>query len=158
MKNFPKEWLALLTIAILVIGISTFEWQKNKVKDTSEVILNEVKGSSDGGGTSKRLEKEENNVTVIIEYLPDKSSSQLSFRMALDTHSVELDAFDFAKDVALEKDGKSISPTLLKQEGSGHHRSAELNFPTTNTPFTIVVKNLSNIPRREFSFQKLWIF
>lgn len=167
MKQIPKEWLVLIIIAILVIGISLFEWNKTSPQiqkrdkdtlsevaesdqDTSEVFR---RNSSDGGGVRK--EKEENNVTVIIEYLPTQSSS-LIFRIALDTHSVNLDSFDFAKDITLEKNGKSFSPTLLiKQEGGGHHRSVEVNFPTADTPFTIIVKNLSNIPRREFSFEKL---
>lgn len=163
MKQIPKEWLVLIIIAVLVIGISLFEWNKTspqnqkRDKDTSDGVLSEVEGTPPRWSNQKatRKEKEENNVTVIIEYLPDQPQSSLIFRIALDTHSVNLDAFDFGNDITLEKDGKSFSPTLLKQEGGGHHRSAEVNFPTTDTPFTIIVKNLSNIPKREFYFEKL---
>lgn len=160
-KNIPKEWLILIIIVLLTLGIGIFQWNQtnpvsqNSGQDTSGVILNEVKGSPDGGGIQK-LEKGEGNVTVLVEYLAEKSNkSNMVFRIALDTHSVDLDSFDFRKDINLEKDGQSFPPQLVSQEGSGHHRSAEITFPITSTPFNIVVKNLSNIPRREFSFEKL---
>lgn len=147
MKQIPKEWLALIIIVILVVGISIFELRKS-----SAPTPNKANSSNLTNNAVTRLEKEENNVTVIIEYLPNQSQSSLIFRVALDTHSVDLDSFDFAKDIALDKEGKSASSTLLKQEGSGHHRSAEITFPQTSFPFTIIFKNLSNIPRREFYF------
>lgn len=157
MKKLSKEWLVLILIAILVIEIGVLEWKKTAVKTPQgwQAESRDSPGVEKQGKTTTRLEKEENSVTVIIEYLPNQSQSSLIFRTALDTHSVDLDSFDFTKDITLEKDGKSVSPSLVKQEGSDHHRSAEINFPQTSLPFTIVFKNLSNVPRREFNFEKL---
>lgn len=77
----------------------------------------------------KKQEKEENNVTVIVEYIPEKSDSFNSvFSITLDTHSANLDAFDFQKDVFLGKDGKGSLPMIVNESGGGHHRKAEITF------------------------------
>ncbi len=158
MKKIPKEWLLLIIIAVFVAVIGISEWNKTKVvnrnsgQDTSGVAQRD---SPDGGGINTKLEKEEGNVTVVVEYLSDKSTTNnMVFQIALDTHSVNLDTFDFQKEIILEKGGKSFSGKIISQEGSVHHRKAQISFSQTATPFTFVVINLSGIPRREFKFTK----
>lgn len=140
MKNIPKEWLALLVIIILTLGIGIYDWNKTQLKEGS-------------GQSSIKLEKEEGDVTVVVEYLKDKSTANnMIFQITLDTHSVNLDAFDFQKEITLEKGGESFSPKVISQEGSVHHRKAEIYFEKASVPFEVVVMNLSDIPRREFVF------
>lgn len=149
LNKIPREWLLLIIIAIIAIAVGVFEWNKTSIQDRApaETILDR-RSSSDGGGISK----EEAAVTVIVEYLPEKSTNNMVFQIVLDTHSVNLDAFDFQKEIALEKNGKSFSPNVISKEGSVHHRKAVISFGQTSVPFTIVVMNLSGVPRREFKF------
>lgn len=144
MKTISKEWLFLIVVSVLVVIVGVSEWRKNPPATATNV--------TSSNNSNNRLEKEEAEVTVIVEYLPDKSTDDMVFQIVLDTHSVDLDAFDFQKDVALEKDNKSSSPVIIDQSGSGHHRQAEVSFERISPPFTIVVMNVSNIPRREFAF------
>lgn len=169
MKSLPKEWLILAVIAITIAVIALLDWNKSSSQPSQTNNSNlGIKDTSDGGKTtiltpprwsnqnSAKQEKEEANVTVEVEYLAVKSDGKnITFNIALNTHSVNLDSFDFQKDIVLEKDGKSTTPSKISTNGGGHHRSSEIVFPNTSPPFTIVLKNLANINRREFLFEKL---
>lgn len=136
MRKIPKEWLLLIVIAILVVIIGIFQWNQTKPVNQNS--------------------NEEGDVTVLVEYLPEKSNdNNMVFQFVLDTHSVNLDAFDFQKDVKLEKDNKESYPITVNQSGSGHHRKAEITFAPVAVPFTIIVASVSSIPRREFRFTNL---
>ncbi len=146
MRRISKEWLALIIIGVLTIIVGIFQWNQTPIRDQApaETIQD------------RRIEKEEGEVAVVVEYLKDKSTADnMVFQIALDTHSVNLDGLDFQKDVILEKDGKILKPLQLGQSGSVHHRKAELTFAKVTAPATVVVMNLSGIPRREFKFTNL---
>lgn len=157
MKKISKEWLVLIIIAIIVIVIGVSEWNKTKVvnqngdQDTSGVTRQRA-GSPDGEGI-QRLEKEEAGVTVIVEPLPEKTKSDsMVFQIALDTHSVNLNEFDFQKDVRLLKDGKIYPPTSAVAGGADHHRNAEVSFKKEAPPFVIVIFDLAGVKERKFEF------
>lgn len=64
-------------------------------------------------------------VTVIASWVPGASSA----RVALDTHSVELDGFDLTVLARVRLDGGPwVSPTLWDAPKGGHHRSGTLTF------------------------------
>lgn len=135
-----KEWLILLVIALLITIIVIIDWSKFSPKSNQ---------TNESNSTNS-------DVTVAVEYLKDKSDDKnMVFTVTIDTHSVNLDAFNFEKDIVLEKDGKSTAPSKATTNGGGHHRSGEIVFPNTSPPFTMVLKNLANINRREFLFEKL---
>ena len=93
---------------------------------------------------------------MTVEYIPKKSDKNTrAFEISLDTHSVELDSFDFVKDVILEKDGKAIPPANSIPSGGGHHRKAEVVFERVKSPFTISLINLSGVPKRVFQFTNI---
>lgn len=154
MKTFskiPKTYIFLGILVLLAI-ISFYKLSSPKTSNnpTSSIPSKET--------TEKifKLEREEGNVTVIVEYLPEKSDENSSiFLITLDTHSVDLDAFDFQKDVFLGKEGRGSLPIKVSQSGSGHHRKAEVAFKKTATPFSIVLSNLGGISKREFQFTDL---
>lgn len=149
LAKIAKVYLLLgLTLLLLaVIGIYGVKNGK-PVQPSKQAIANQDAG--------QKLEKEEGNITVSMEYLAGKSDGNANvFEVTLDTHSVLLDSFDFEKGIILEKDGKSIAPLSVNPSGDGHHRSAEITFTKIELPFTIVVTNLADIIRREFTFSNL---
>lgn len=99
--------------------------------------------SSRGGG-----------VTVTVE-LPKESGDAPAFRVILDTHSVNLDAYSFEEIVRL-RDGRGgeLAPVAVEGvEGGGHHRKATLRFawpdPKPQT-LELVVKGVAGVPERLF--------
>lgn len=149
MKNIKKEHLLLFIVIFLFILVTLFNWSKTNSQNNT--LIDTPTSSS-----PITLEKEEENVSVTIQYLPDKSDkNQLVFLISLNTHSVNFDSFVFKKDISLEKDDKILSPGLLSETGTGHHRQAELSFPYTPPPFTITIKNIVGIEKREFVFNSL---
>lgn len=152
MKSLPKEWLILVVIAITIAVIVLLDWNKSSSQP------NQTNNSNLTNNSLSKQEKEEANVTAGVEYLAAKSDGKnIVFNIVLNTHSVELDSFDFQKDIVLEKnpEASGSNPVKVTTNGSGHHRSAEVTFEKTSPPFTIVLKNLANINRREFLFEKL---
>ncbi len=150
MKNFsriPKEYLFLGIVLILIAFVSISELAK------PTLLTSNRENSPQQAQTLKKQEKEENNVTVSLEYLPEKSdSTKTVFAIALDTHSENLDGFDFQKDIFLGKNGEDSLPISVNQSGSGHHKKAEVTFKRTASPFVIVLSKLADVSKREFQF------
>lgn len=91
----------------------------------------------------------------------DTDSSMQKFEVTMNNHMINLDDFDFTKNTELMIDG-TIVPTVVKvlnKSGAGHHVSAEigvespdLNKLEPGSQFTLVIKNVANIPMRNFSW------
>jgi len=65
------------------------------------------------------------------------------FNVALDTHSVDLSAFDFSASVKLKTAGSELSTaSVTPVSDAAHHRSAILTFPSVAGPFTIIISDL----------------
>ena len=155
MKSLPKEWIILIVIVIIIAIIAISDWQKSSRLNRDKPQISSSSVSVDIKSGNKQ-EKEEANVTVVVEYLKDKSDDKnMTFAVSLDTHSVDLNSFDFQKDISLEAGTKSSNPTEVTTNGSDHHRSGEIIFKKTPPPFTLALKNIANINRREFLFEKL---
>jgi hypothetical protein len=61
----------------------------------------------------------------------DGSLAPTSFKIALDTHTVDLDAYELARLVVLRVDGGAdIAPASSEDATGGHHREATLTFDT----------------------------
>lgn len=152
LTKIPKIYLFLGLVILLIAFISLFELNSSKTTSSPQ----NLGPSANINPSSNKLEKEEGNVTVIVEYLPEKSDENSStFLITLDTHSVDLDVFDFQKDVFLGKDGRGSLPIKVSPSGIGHHRKAEVAFKKTATPFSIVLSNLAAISKREFQFTNI---
>jgi len=93
-------------------------------------------------------------VTVAVTFLKERSDAP-SFRVVLDTHSVNLDGYRF-EEIARLRDGKGgeLAPTAVEgAEGSGHHREATVRFAWPDPKPKIVemvVKGVAGVPEREF--------
>lgn len=139
-RNIPIEYLLLIAIILALVIVLYTDLKTTKKSERTT-------GTSQSATLpTKRIEKEEGSVTVAIEYLPEKSDDKkVTFQIVLDTHSVNLDSFGFQKDII-------PTPTKVSESGGGHHRKAEVSFQKTSNPFTVTIKDIANIPKREFNF------
>ena len=93
-------------------------------------------------------------VTVKVTLLDTKSSGDLRFEVALDTHSVNLDGYDL-KTVSVLRDGSgnAYAPATVEYKGSGHHRQATLVFAkiaNSTKRVELVIKNVAGVKERVF--------
>jgi hypothetical protein len=93
-------------------------------------------------------------VTVTVTPL-NKPGEAPTFLVTLDTHSVNLDVYDFKQIVRLrdERSGDLAPAAVGGAEGGGHHRRATIRFafpePKPKT-LKLVVKGVAGVPEREF--------
>jgi hypothetical protein len=93
-------------------------------------------------------------ITVKVELLKE-SGDAAAFRVSLDTHSANLDVYEFGQIVRLrDARGDEVAPTAVEGvEGGGHHRSATVRFawpePRPKT-LEVVVKGVADVPERVF--------
>jgi len=93
-------------------------------------------------------------VTVKVTYLNPQETANARFDIALDTHSVNLDAYDL-KALSLLRDevGKDYQPTHVENKGSGHHRQITLVFPKPSAEtkkLELVIKDVAGVKERVF--------
>jgi hypothetical protein len=93
-------------------------------------------------------------VTTKVTYLNANSADEPRFHIVLDTHSVNLDVYDFKKVAVLRDDGgESYGPTAAENKGGGHHREVTLSFPKF-TPGSkrveLVIKDIAGVKERTF--------
>ncbi len=103
-------------------------------------------------GPTKTQEKSEAGVTVKVSR--EGSDGTVSFKVALETHTVDLDRYKFDEIVALRAGGKEYPPRVRTEEGSGHHRSAVVEFDKPKTgDAEVVIKGVAGVKERVFPFQ-----
>ena len=93
-------------------------------------------------------------VTAKVTYLNPKSNDEPRFQAVLDTHSVNLDAYDFKRITVLgDGTGKTYPPTKVENKGGGHHRQVTLTFPKVSPEakrLEIVIKDVAGVKERTF--------
>ncbi len=71
-------------------------------------------------------------VTAKVTFLNPQNADEPRFQIVLDTHSVNLDAYELKTIVVLRDDiGKSYGPTAVENKGGGHHRETFVAFPSS---------------------------
>jgi len=96
-------------------------------------------------------------VTVKVTYLA-QTEHESRFSVALDTHSVNLDAYDL-KSLAVIRDdtGLVMQPTAVENKGSGHHREIVLTFPRPSNDrkwLEVVIKDIAGVKERVFRWDR----
>ncbi|MBI2347689.1 MAG: hypothetical protein HYV05_03435 [Deltaproteobacteria bacterium] len=96
-------------------------------------------------------------VTAKVTYLNPEGLEGPRFQVVLDTHSVDLDAFDL-KNVSVLRDdaGKDYQPTQMENKGGGHHREVTLAFPKSasgSKRLELVIKNIAGVKERSFRWE-----
>jgi len=98
-------------------------------------------------------------VTVAVTplNLNDKSAATLDFKIALNTHSVDL-GYDLATIATLSSDtGEKVQPAKWDgPAGGGHHREGTLSFPQLKQrgqSVTVVLRGIADVPERIFTWK-----
>ena len=93
-------------------------------------------------------------VTAKVTYLNPGTTDEPRFQVVLDTHSVDLDAYDLKSITVLGDDaGKTYVSTAVENKGSGHHREATLGFPKVSFDakrVELVIKDVAGVKERVF--------
>lgn len=93
-------------------------------------------------------------VTVKATYVNPKSTDEPRFVVVVDTHSVNLDAYDLKSIAVLRDDtGKTYLATGVESKGGGHHREATLSFPKVSPEskrLELVIKDVGGVRERSF--------
>ncbi len=101
---------------------------------------------------------------VTISVTRSGPTSGPTFRIAMDTHAVNLDGYDLAQLAVLRTDqGVTVQPNGWDAPKGGHHREGTLTFPATATngaatldPATrtieLVIRDVAGVPERRFTW------
>jgi len=102
---------------------------------------------------------DEASVTVAITplNLKDKSAATLDFKIALNTHSVDL-GYDLTAIATLSTDaGEKVQPAKWDgPAGGGHHREGTLSFPqfkNRGQSLTLTLRGIADVPERTFTWK-----
>lgn len=102
-------------------------------------------------GPQKSQERAEAGVTAKVAL--ESTDGTIRFKVALETHTVELDKYRFDEIVALRGGGKEYPARVKSQEGSGHHRAAVVEFDNPGAKeVEIVIKGVAGVKERVFKF------
>ncbi|HEY3304207.1 MAG TPA: hypothetical protein VGL70_11800 [Candidatus Binatia bacterium] len=132
-------------IKVLVTGfiLSSVLFGYTEIVGASESAPAGITRSNSGGG-----------VTVNVTYPHSQNTDETRFEVVLDTHAVNLDAYDL-KTLSLLRDdtGKTYQPVRVENKGSGHHREIAVVFPKVSAPakrLELVIKDVAGIKERSF--------
>ena len=93
-------------------------------------------------------------VTAKVTYLTPKSADDPRFQVVLDTHSVNLDGYDFKTVAVLRDDNeKNHAPVAAENKGSGHHREVTLSFPKfarNSKRIELMIRDIAGVKERTF--------
>jgi hypothetical protein len=96
-------------------------------------------------------------VIVKVTPLDLKASGDLRFEVVLDTHSVDLDAYDLKRLIVLRDGAANVyHPTSVESKGSGHHRTPTVSFASPsngNKNIELVIKGIAGVKERIFQWQ-----
>ena len=93
-------------------------------------------------------------VTAKVTFLNPKSADDPRFQVVLDTHSVNLAAYDLKKIAVLRDDtGKTYVAAAIENKGGGHHREALVTFSKLSPGakrIELIVKDVAGVKERTF--------
>ena len=99
----------------------------------------------------KTQEREEAGVTAKVSR--ESTDGAITFKIVLETHSVDLEKYKFDEIVFLRAVGKEYKGKVVSREGSGHHRSAAIEFDNSKAKeMEIVIKDVAGVKERVFKF------
>ncbi|NIS59947.1 MAG: hypothetical protein GTO13_04335 [Proteobacteria bacterium] len=109
-----------------------------------------------------RRTNDEGPVEMAVSYLNplrQKAGPELSFEVRMNTHSVELDAYEMEKISFLRIDGGDEQKALSwsKPGGGGHHRSGVLRFagplPSGAQSLQVIIRGIGGVQERVFEWK-----
>jgi hypothetical protein len=98
-------------------------------------------------------EQEAGELTVKVTWHPDEPVP--TFDITLDTHSIDLEAYDLGTLAVLRTEAGELQPEQWSAPTGGHHRSGRLVFPPTDSrTFELVIRGVGEVPERTFSWRR----
>ncbi len=93
-------------------------------------------------------------VTAKVTYLNPGTTDEPRFQVVLDTHSVDLDAYDLKSIIDLRDDaGTTYVSTGVENKSGGHHREATLGFFRLSSDvkrIDLAIKDVAAVKERVF--------
>jgi hypothetical protein len=132
-----KVWLIILAIAVGNTAIWVGEGLAASAPQAK--LTQQVAGSG---------------VTVTATLLKDQAEAT-AIKVALDTHSLNLDSYQLETIATLRDDSGKIYPVVAVEQasGGGHHRQAVLRFGKVNPEakmIELIVKDVAGVKERTF--------
>jgi hypothetical protein len=162
--KWTRVLVVLLGIAValgtvVVLGYGQLAGAAGQPDGAPEQRTSASQGQDAGAELEANLTRTNEGGAVTFEVTPlnlGNSSDTLDFRVAMDTHSVEL-GFDLAAQAVLRTDtGAEIAPSAY-QGGSGHHVDGRLSFPAAKTAgartLTLLIRDVAGVAERVFVWQ-----
>ncbi len=132
--------LAVAGLGMVVIGLAACSSPEAKAPSASAVAaaLSKSQSAAPASGGSAAATagatktSEGGSVTIQATWENQKEAgASISFTIAMDTHSVNLDGFDLGRLSSLRNDrGQEVKADRWEAPSGGHHRSGILSFPS----------------------------
>ncbi len=145
-------WLLVGLGALLALGLAAC---------TSTTPTSPASGGTQPSGGATQT-SEGGQVTVAVTW--QGPSAATAFTVAMDTHAIDLDAYDLAQLATLRTDqGREVRPVGWDAPKGGHHRSGTLTFPATaadgspllapgTRAIELVIRDVADVPQRRFQW------
>lgn len=155
-----KVVVAVLAYVLLIAVPSSFA-------DAGHTKADHVKDRTGGMEGAKPPETRHKNgftqelrsggVTAKVTYKNPGENKPPVFKVALDSHDINFDIYDFDKIILLRDDaGRQYSPDIMSTSGSGQHRGATIEFKSADIPsakfIELVLKGVAGVEERVFRF------
>jgi hypothetical protein len=137
----------LLWIAAIVLLVVFASWRYNAFGITKRDL---------------RRVNDEGPVEITIVYLnplEKQTDSEISFEVRMNTHSVDLDAYEMEKICILQIDGGPDQRALgwFEPGGGGHHVSGVLKYtgpvPSDAKFLQVIIRDVGGVPERVFEWK-----
>lgn len=117
-------------------------------------------------GASGALTRKNDAAQVTVEVTPlaaPAAGAALTFKVVMDTHSVDLDSYDLGRLAALRVDGlREVPPSAWNAPKGGHHREGTLVFPASAgggpaipasaRAVVLVIRDVAGVAERSFTW------
>ncbi|MEK6265885.1 MAG: hypothetical protein N2B06_14125 [Clostridium sp.] len=174
MKSKKIAYLIIL-LAILIIGslVITTIYSKNLAvtESSGKKEVNNGKKSINEDqltdGLSRFNEEGSVQVNAVLEKASENKQQYITIKVELNTHSVDLDAFEFSKNVSFKtSEGIKLDKEILwkKTDGGGHHYSGIYKVPKQVNGKPIIdaktkfielnIQKLDDVANRSFRWNK----
>lgn len=149
-----RRWVAELLVVSVTLGLVLVACGNSGATPTTPG----ASGSTQGGAAT--VKSEGGQVTVAVTW--DGAGAGPVFRVALDSHSVDLDGYDLRQLAVLRTDlGRETRPTGWDAPKGGHHREGTLTFPPTTADgspvigsstrsIELIIRDVAGVPVRSF--------
>lgn len=154
----------LIAIGLILVLVIVVWWGLGAVKTAkqNQALPNaKAETSVNTGSSTEPLIDDQGGLQVGVIWNKQNGSTVQTFEVELNNHAIDVESFDFTKNVQVKLDDKEIpvKVNVSKKNGSGHHAAAELSVESaefaklkTGSRLTLTIKNVFNTPTRTFSW------